>query len=96
MVTDDYLETLQAKQLLEETEGIDIDPASAGAFATLIKAARYDGIEKDASVLLNVTGGGRYRQRLDKNLVAARPALQFDEKEILLDETLERIAGLFR
>ena len=95
MLTADNLETLHAKQLFEETEGIDIDPASAVAFATLIKVARYDGIERESLVLLNITGGGRHRQQLDKKLVAARPALELNEKEILLDETLERIVSLF-
>ena len=90
------LESLHAKLLFEETEGIDIDPASAVAFATLIKAARCDGIERDDLVLLNVTGGGGYRRQLDKKLIAARPALELNEREILLDQTLERIAGLFR
>ena len=94
VLTADNLEALHAKQLFEETEGIDIDPAGAVAFATLIKAARYH-IEREALVLLNITGGGRYRQQLDKKLIAARPALELDEKEILLDETLERIVGLF-
>jgi len=96
MYAADNLETLHAKQLFEETEGIDIDPAGAVAFATLLKAARYDGIEKEALVLLNITGGGRHRQQLNKKLVAARPVLELDEKEILLDESLERIAGLVR
>jgi cysteate synthase len=96
MLTADNFETLHAKQLFEETEGIDIDPASAVAFATLMKAARYEGIERDALVLLNITGGGRHRQQLDKRLIAARPALEFSEKEMLLGETLERVVDLFR
>lgn len=95
MLAADNLEALHAKRLFEETEEIDIDPAGAVAFATLIKAARYGGIERDALVLLNITGGGRHRQQLDKKLIAARPTLKLNEKEILLDETLERIVGLF-
>jgi cysteate synthase len=96
MFTADNLEAFHAKKLFEETEGIDIDPAGAVAFATLLKAARYEGIEREALVLLNVTGGGRHRRQLDNELVAARPTLELDEKEIFLDETLERIADLFR
>ena len=95
MLVADNLEALHAKRLFEETEGIDIDPESAVTYAALLKAARYDRIEKEALVLLNVTGGGRHRQQLDKELVAAQPALELDEKEITLDETPERIAGLF-
>jgi cysteate synthase len=95
MLTADNLEALHAKRLFEESEGIDIDPAGAVAFATLLKAARYDGIEREALVLLNVTGGGRHRRQLEKELVAAQPALELDEKEVLLDETLERIVDLY-
>jgi cysteate synthase len=95
MLVADNLETLHAERLFEETEGIDIDPASAVAFATLLKAARYGGIQKEALVLLNITGGGRYRQRLDQKLIPARPTLQLDEKEILLEWTVDRIVGLF-
>ncbi len=95
MLTADNLETLHAKRLFEETEGIDIDPAGAVAFATLLKAARYDGIEQDALVLLNITGGGRRRQQLDKKLIPAQPDLELNEKEIHPYVALERIVGLF-
>ena len=95
MLTADNLEALHAKQLFEETEGIDIDPAGAVAFASLLKAARDGGIEREALVLLNITGGGRHRQQMEKKLIAARPTLELDEKEILLDETLESLVGLF-
>src|SRR5918998_3446463 len=95
MYAADNLETLHAKQLFEETEGIDIDPAGAVAFASLLKAARDDGIEKEALVLLNITGGGRDRRQLDHELIAARPALELDEKELLLDRALEKIVDLF-
>ena len=77
-------------------EGIDIDPASAVAFATLLKAARSGMLEEDALVLLNVTGGGRHRLHRDRRLIPARPALQIDQQEITLEETPERIANLFR
>ena len=95
MLTADNFEAIHAKQLFEETEGIDIDPAGAVAFASLLKAARDGGIEREALVLLNITGGGRHRQQMEKKLIAARPTLELDEKEILLDETLERLVDLF-
>src|SRR5918997_903069 len=52
MLTADNFEAIHAKQLFEETEGIDIDPAGAVAFASLLKAARDGGIEREALVLL--------------------------------------------
>jgi cysteate synthase len=96
MLAADNLETLPRLQLFEEAEGIDIDPASAVALATLLKAARCGLMEPDAVVLLNVTGGGRHRRARDSKLVPARPALQLDQQEIVLDETPGRIAELFR
>jgi cysteate synthase len=95
MLAADNLETLPRLQLFEELEGIDIDPASAVAFATLLKAARSGLLEHDAVVLLNVTGGGRHRRQTDRKLIPARPALQLDQGEILLDETPGKIASLF-
>jgi cysteate synthase len=95
MLAADNLETLPRLQLFEELEGIDIDPASAVAFATLLKAARSGLLEHDATVLLNVTGGGRIRRQTERKLIPARPSLQLDQAEILLDETPEKVASLF-
>ena len=96
MLAADNMETLPRIQLFEELEGIDIDPASAVAFATLLKAARYGLVEHDATVLLNVTGGGRIRRQTDRKLIPARPALQLDQAEIVLEGTPKKIANLFR
>jgi cysteate synthase len=96
MLAADNLETLPRLQLFEEMEGIDIDPASAVAFATLLKAARSGLLDHDALVLLNVTGGGRHRRHADRQLIPARPSLQLDQQEIYLDATLDKIANLFR
>jgi cysteate synthase len=96
MLVADNLETLPRLQLFEEMEGIDIDPASAVAFTTLLKAARSGMVDQDALVLLNITGGGRHRQHRDRRLIPARPALQLDQQEIFLEDTPERIANLFR
>jgi cysteate synthase len=95
MLAADNLETLPRLQLFEEMEGIDIDPASAVAFTTLLKASRSGLLEHDSLVLLNITGGGRHRRHRDRRLIPARPALQLDQQEIYLDATLGKIANLF-
>ena len=95
MLVADNLETLPRMQLFEEIEGIDIDPASAVAFTTLLKVARSGRLKHDALVLLNVTGGGRHRHHREVQLIPARPALQLDQQEIFLDDTPRRIANLF-
>ena len=95
MLAADNAEALEAQRIFEEIERIDIDPAGAVAFATLLKAAQHGRIERDALVLLNITGGGRNRLRSERRLIPAEPALEVDQQDILVDETLDRLAGLF-
>ena len=47
-----------AKQLFEETEGIDIYHAAAVALASLIQAIHINKVNADDIVMLNITGGG--------------------------------------
>ena len=47
-----------AKQLFEETEGIDIYHAAAVALASLIQAIHINKVKPDDVVMLNITGGG--------------------------------------
>jgi len=54
--TNDELE--KAKGLFEESEGIDIDPAAGVATASLIKNIRAGKIDRNAVIMLNITGGG--------------------------------------
>lgn len=96
MLVADNLETLHSARLFEETEGIDLDPASAVAFATLLKVARSRQIPSDANVLLHLTGGGWYRLGLDKKLVPAQPDLLLDESEIHTETATERVIDLFQ
>lgn len=54
-----------AKIFAEAENGIDIDPAAAVAFASLISAAEDCSIRKNANILLNITGGGYLRVKKD-------------------------------
>jgi hypothetical protein len=54
-----------------------------------------DHIDRDALVLLNITGGGWQRKQRDYTLKPARPALQISVDELLLERTVERIVALF-
>jgi len=51
-------ETAIALSLFKKSEGIDIDLAAAVAVASLIETAEKKKIEKDACIMLNITGGG--------------------------------------
>ncbi len=48
----------KAKELFKQLEGVDIYSAAGVATATLIKAVKDGKIERDAVVMLNITGGG--------------------------------------
>lgn len=65
-------EARKAAVLFEETEGIDIHPASACAVASLIRFV--EGEASDKTILLNITGGGEKRFKQDKTLYYLKPA----------------------
>lgn len=48
----------EAAALFSKVEGNDLDPAAAVATASLIQAVQDNKVEKDAIVMLNITGGG--------------------------------------
>jgi cysteate synthase len=67
-----------ASKLFEETEGIDIHPAAGVATATLIEAVKNYKINKDALIMLNITGGGEERFKAENELFYLNPDLIFD------------------
>lgn len=95
MLTADGSEVRYAMKLFEESEAIDIDPAAGVAFATVIKAAMYEQIDRKALVLLHITGGGWNRLWLDNKPILAKPTLQIEEHEISTEKTLDKVVKLF-
>lgn len=85
----------EAAELFEKTEGSDIHPAAAIAAATLIEAAKNGNIDKEALIMLNITGGGEKRFKAEKELFYMKPDLIFD---INPDESevIEKVSELFR
>jgi len=71
-------EAREASALFEKTEGIDIHPAAAVATATLIKEVKENKINKDALIMLNITGGGEAKFKNNVELHYLKPALVFD------------------
>ncbi len=83
-----------AGEMFLQLEGNDIHPAAAIATATLIDAVKQGKVEKDAVIMLNITGGGEAKFRKDKELYYLKPSIVFD---INLDseDVKERILGLY-
>ncbi len=71
-------EAKRAGELFLKTEGIDIHPAAAVATATLIHAVQTNLVEKDALIMLNITGGGEERFKSENPLFYLKPEIVFD------------------
>ncbi|MBK6965133.1 MAG: cysteate synthase [Bacteroidales bacterium] len=71
------LEARAAKELFLQTEGIDIYAASAVATASLINSLEEGSVEKDALIMLNITGGGEERFKREHSLFYLEPTLMF-------------------
>ncbi|PIF06054.1 MAG: cysteate synthase [Draconibacterium sp.] len=71
-------EAMQAARLFQETEGVDIHPAAAIATATLISAAVKGEIDKNALIMLNITGGGEEKFKCENKLHFLQPEIIFD------------------
>lgn len=83
-----------AAQLFQDLEGIDIEPAAAVGLACLRDAAAGGLVDPQASVLLNVTGGGRRRVSQDHRLVPAEPQLRLTRASLASPEAADRLAAL--
>jgi len=90
----DNFETLYAMKLFEESEGVDIEPASGVALATLLKAATCGQIDRQALVLLHITGGGWYKHSSARKLIPAKPTLQIEAHEVGTDEAVQKVVAL--
>jgi len=71
-------EAIEAAKIFEEKEGNDIHPAAAIATATLIKCVQKGEIDKDACIMLNITGGGEERFKREKEVCYLKPLHVFD------------------
>jgi len=67
----------KARKLFKELEGVDIYSAAGVATASLIKAVADGRVEKNATVMLNITGGGEELFKEDKELCYLKPSLVF-------------------
>ena len=74
-----------AMTVFEETEGIDIVPASGVAVAALFNAAENGFIRKSDTILLNITGGGEKRLKQERDVYSVEPHIiskKITDKEI--------------
>jgi len=70
-------EAAKAGLLFSETEGNDLDPAAAVAVASLIQAVKEGEIDKNATIMLNITGGGAEKFKHENKISYLEPLLIF-------------------
>ena len=70
-------EAESAAQLFLEKEGNDISSAAAVAVASLIDAVKTGKVEKDAIIMLNITGGGMDKYKRENDIIYAKPLMVF-------------------
>lgn len=91
----DNLQAAKAAELFQQTEGIDIHPAPAIALATLIAEVEKGNIDKSATIMLNITGGGEKRATEGKELWYLKPSLIFD-LDPNKEDVVAKVEALFR
>ncbi len=66
-------EAAEAANLFLSSEGIDIHPAAAVATASLISEVKRGNVDPNATIMLNITGGGEERFKQGKQLHYLKP-----------------------
>ena len=67
----------RARKLFKELEDIDIHPAPAVALASLIKMVETGTIDKDACIMLNITGAGEEAAKQNREIFTIKPSKVF-------------------
>ncbi|OIP01371.1 MAG: cysteate synthase [Bacteroidetes bacterium CG2_30_33_31] len=89
-------EAIEAMKLFETLEGIDIHPAAGIATASLINAVKENKVEKDAAIMLNITGCGeeRLKTQLAEKIYYLKPSHVF-EANPAFEEVESVLSNLF-
>jgi len=66
-----------AAKLFSETEGNDLEPAAAVAVASLGQAVKDGKVNKNSTIMLNITGGGIERFKSENTISYLEPSLIF-------------------
>lgn len=87
-------QTRRACKLFKELEGVDIYSAPGVALATLIKLVESGKIDKDACIMLNITGAGEERIKANKELWYLKPSKVFSLTPDV-DDVVATVESLF-
>ncbi len=84
----------KASQLFERLEGIDIHPAAAVAVSSLIRSVESGSVDRSATIMLNITGGGERLCKMGKELHYLTPSAEFGV-DVSSEEVIAKVEELF-
>ena len=84
----------RACKLFKELEGVDIYSAPGVALASLIKMVEAGSIDKDACIMLNITGAGEEAAKKNRELYYLKPCKVFP-LTVDVDEVVSYVESLF-
>ena len=84
----------RASKLFKDLEGIDIHPAPAVALASLIKMVESGSIDKEACIMLNITGAGEEVAKKNRELFYLKPIKTFS-LNATIDDVVNYVETLF-
>ena len=84
----------RACKLFKELEGVDIYPAPGVALASLIKMVESGAIDKDACIMLNITGAGEEAAKRNRQVWNLKPSKVFP-LTAGIDEVVTYVESLF-
>ena len=82
------------RKLFKELEGIDIYSAPAVALASLVKMVENGSIDKDACIMLNITGAGEEALTANRELWYLKPSKVFSLTPDV-DDVVSSVEALF-
>ena len=85
-------DAVDARELIQSIEGIDVMTSSAVAAASLLQAVESGEVGKDDCILLNISGGGTQRLKQDMETRSVEPWLRV-KKATGVDAILEKLAA---
>ena len=84
----------RARKLFKELEEIDIHPAPSVALASLIKMVEAGTIDKDACIMLNITGAGEEAAKQNREIFTIKPSKVFP-LNASIDDVVSYVETLF-
>ena len=87
---------MEAARFFEEKEGCDLHPAAAVALAGLHQAVLTNRIDRNETVLLNITGGGIKKVQDEGKKISLEPDIVFGKDDLYSTKIMDKLDDLLK